>query len=106
MSKLLKAAAALGVLLAGNASALELNHDPQLYDACIKGALPTDRQRNRRDVPLELDIALDCGCLAMKFTSDNIGAATVGEMILQLAECRQEAEAQRFYWCGNFLCRR
>jgi hypothetical protein len=104
MSKLLKAAAAVGVLLAGDASALELKQDPQIYDACVKDATPKTKDeapRSMGDLALELQVSLYCGCLANKFTGDNIGAATFGAIILQLAKCKQEDEDQRSYWCGD-----
>jgi hypothetical protein len=108
MTKLLKASVAviaLGVLLAGgNASALELKQDPQVYDACIKDAWPKTKDRSTadpRDVILEIQVSLYCSCLVNKYTGNNIGAVTFGEMVLQLAKCKQEDDDERFYWCGD-----
>ena len=104
MTKLLRASVALGVLLAGNASALELKQDPQVYDACIKDAQPKTKDgspASLRDVILEIEVSFYCSCLANKFTGNNISTVTFGEMILQLAKCKQEDDDEKFYWCGD-----
>ena len=84
MTKLLKASVAviaLGVLLTGNASALELKQDPQVYDACINDAQPKTKDgppADLREVIREIEVSLYCSCLANKFTGNNIGAVTFG----------------------------